>query len=143
MKKITYLSLFSALVIGLTYNSAMGLTTPDYPYYNCPSMEKYSPALTASAYCVRTQTMKPSEYSQCLREYKKKFDPVKNEYKNRQCKLSDVRYTELRFGTTSCKVEYTTKPEAQIISVENIGAAEARCSQRLIHALKRAYPNIK
>lgn len=141
MKKINCLLFSGLLVVGLTCNAAMSLSTPDYPYYNCPSMEKFTPTALTMEYCQRSANQKPSDYTNCLRKYKQPYNKAKMEYRNRQCRVSDVRYTELRYGMGYCKIEYTTKPSAKILSVENT-SNDSRCVNRLKSALTKAYPKI-
>lgn len=140
MKKIYYL-LVSVIFAGLSLNMAMGLSTPDYPYYDCPSMEKYSPIVTASSYCAHSQPMKPSEYSACVKNFKNLYSAPKLEYRAGKCKLSDVRYTQISYGSSACKVEYTLTPEPKILSTT--GGSNDICTRRLKSALLKAYPKMK
>ena len=141
MKKINCL-LFLAIMLGFTCNMSMGISTPDYPYYNCPSMENFSPMALPAEYCQRSAKQKPSEYTSCLREYKQSYNKAKLEYRNNKCRLSDVRYTELRYGIGVCKVDYTTKPAPKILSTKNT-TDDARCINRLKSSLARRFPNIE
>ncbi len=142
MKKIGLLVFFSALILGLSYNVAMGLSTPDYPYYECPSMEKYSPLINVSLYCMRPTPMKPSEFRECSDEYKALYSKPKAEYRNRECKLSNMRYTQIAYGVDTCRVDFTLKPQPTMYIKQGANDNEKRCIQRLKTALRKAYPNI-
>lgn len=142
MKKISLL-LFFALFLGVSHNAVMGLSTPDYPYYECPSMEKYSPLMNVSLYCMRSTPMKPSEFRKCANEYKELYTKPKAEYRKRQCKLSKVRYTQISYGVGACKVEYVTEPEPMILSSNPTNNQGNKCIQKLKAALRKAYPDIK
>ncbi len=143
MKKTGLLIFFSALVLGLSYNVAMGLSTPDYPYYECPSMERFSPLMNVSLYCMRPTPLKPSEFKKCSDEYKELYSKPKAEYRHKECKPSNVRYTQIAYGVSTCRVDFSLKPNPIIYAKKGANDTEERCIQKLKTALKKAYPNIE
>lgn len=141
MKKAGLLIFFSALLLSLPYNVAMGLSTQDYPYYKCPSMERYSPLMNVTTYCKYSSNMKPSDYTRCTKEFKEKYSKAKIEYRNRECKLNNVRYAQYTNRLGTCKLDYKLKPSPTILLPKNEQNNDA-CTNHLKSLLKKAYPDI-
>ena len=137
MEKI--MNRFLLVIVGviLTSVSAFAVILNSSPYYDCPSMEKFSPLVFSSTYCRTEKNIKPSEYSACLREYKEKYTSP-----------SEVRYAQLGFGTSTCKIDFVTGDKPRIVKVEAYSFSrnsveKAKCVERLKANLKKAYPKIE
>lgn len=148
MKKFINASLLTAAVVVAGSAATWAVLLNSYPYYNCPSMEKYSPLVVGVNYCHTGTNMKPSEYSACLKEYNEKYGKVRQEYRQHKCELSEVRYIQQFYGATSCKVEYTEGKDPKIVGTEsktmtrNTSQAD-KCLAKLKAVLQKAYPDIE
>lgn len=148
MEKIMNRFLLVILGVILTSVSAFAIILNSSPYYDCPSMEKFSPLVFSSTYCRTEKNLKPSEYSACLREYKEKYTSPRKEYRLGKCEPSEVRYAQLGFGTSTCKIDFVTGDKPRIVKVESYSFSrnsveKAKCVERLKANLKKAYPKIE
>lgn len=148
MKKIVNKLCFVGIGVILTCVSAFAVILNSTPYYECPSMAKFSTLVFSSNYCRTDKNLKPSEYSACLREYREKYGPARKEYRLGKCVPTEVLYTQLNFGTSTCKIDFVTGKNPRILYVEAYSFSKnsvekEKCVERLKSNLKKAYPKIE
>jgi len=149
MKKFINVSLVSLAAV-LVISTAVTASVPSsYSYYDCPSMSKYSPAVTSVDYCRTGESLKASEYTACVKEYQKTYGKARQEYRLGKCEINETKYVERVYGAARCKVEYTTTGKTpKIVDVSSKTMVkgrsdDAKCIARVKAVLKKAYPDIE
>lgn len=148
MKKFINVSLVSAMAVLAVSSAVMASIPNSYSYYDCPSMSKYSPAVTSINYCRTGENRTASEFSNCVKEYQKTYGKARQEYRLGKCEINETKYVEQVYGASRCKVEYTTSGKTPKIVGESSKTLlygrndDAKCIARVKTILKKYYPDI-